>query len=615
MTLTLTLYATNADNRGPWTGVRTMTAYNVTGNSYTFYWDGKNDSGAYVDPWTYTFEVDITQTDINYNENPALQVEDATEYRSRYLHILRSRDAFNNPIYEAEYAGYDDGDPNDPNDDSYLYYIRFYDLKDTLNVDASEGELQLYDTAFNIIRTWDVASLECLASGHSGGDGLDASSVGITHDLLVPVPVSDDAGIFILHIRDDHPYKYRDHRERWARELNSFVAKVTSVVWEEINSDLDDNPKEGGGKRIYPDKQSRTDTIDRTTVQVRAKTFPKWNGMTVYFKSFDVDDPSSDSAPLDTTDEGTPPQPSGGDNRGLYSEGTMNPSNGIAITDSNGEATVDFTVSMQPGNNFRVVSTCMANSMGLHLSTSNTYTVKHIFLGNLPVNGYAMTDMLTVWRKLHVEVDSMGAEPENTTFDADDLLRGDVADPDISAFAAAFEPAYVTALRDTGCDDSNTLWHYDFLDREIMGGFFHLYCLDEEEGTRGTRVEDPAWWSVYVLGAYDGDRPEDNDPDNEMGNTGACGDDEPEWAIVFMEVERDLAIQHNWDVAEDIKITTLHEIGHQFELSDNHEQSVMGIPLNVMWSPILLEEESNLINSPTIFSAAQLAVIRGILMP
>jgi len=597
-----------------------MTAYNVTGNSYTFYWDGKNDSGAYVDPWTYTFEVDITQTDINYNENPALQVEDATEYRSRYLHILRSRDAFNNPIYEAEYAGYDDGDPNDPNDDSYLYYIRFYDLKDTLNVDASEGELQLYDTAFNIIRTWDVASLECLASGHSGGDGLDASSVGITHDLLVPVPVSDDAGIFILHIRDDHPYKYRDHRERWARELNSFVAKVTSVVWEEINSDLDDNPKEGGGKRIYPDKQSRTDTIDRTTVQVRAKTFPKWNGMTVYFKSFDVDDPSSDSAPLDTTDEGTPPQPSGGDNRGLYSEGTMNPSNGIAITDSNGEATVDFTVSMQPGNNFRVVSTCMANSMGLHLSTSNTYTVKHIFLGNLPVNGYAMTDMLTVWRKLHVEVDSMGAEPENTAFDADDLLRGDVADPDISAFAAAFEPAYTTVARDTGQDNSDTPWHYDFTG---IGGDFLLnaYCLNEEDGYRGTKVEDNAWWSVYALGAYEGvNSYSDNDLDAELASGGITRvDAEPEWSVILMEVQRDQAIQHTWSGEEILhaqQYVALHEVAHQFNFTPDHsDPDENGNPLDVMWAAGSNEDEDKRKIVPLSFSASQLNTIRYTIRP
>jgi len=228
MTLTLTLYATNADNRGPWTGVRTMIQENVTGTQYTFYWDGKNNSGAYVEPWTYTFEVDITQTDINYNENPALQVADSTEYRSKYLDILRSRDAFNNPIYEAEYAGYDEGDPNDPNDDSYLYYIRFYDLKDTLDVDASEGELWLYDPDLEQIYTWDVASLECLIEGHTAHDhhdGLHANSTGIMHELLVPVPVSlmQYAGDyrFVLHIKDDHLDKYRDHRKRWARDLNA----------------------------------------------------------------------------------------------------------------------------------------------------------------------------------------------------------------------------------------------------------------------------------------------------------------------------------------------------------------------------------------------------------
>ena len=253
MTLTLTLYATNADNRGPWTGIRTMTANNVTGSSYTFYWDGKNNSGAYVEPWTYTFEVDITQTDINYNENPALQVADSTEYRSRYLHIIRSRDANNNPIYEVEDAGYDDnGTPEDKGDDNHLYYIRYYDLKDTLNTYAKEGTLFLYNYDLEEIDHWNVTSLECLEPGHDVDDGLHASSTGITHKLLVRVPIGkiadEKAWLFLLSMKDDHPYNYRDHRRRWTKELNSLLkyayvciyygAKATkqgvSDAWSEI---------------------------------------------------------------------------------------------------------------------------------------------------------------------------------------------------------------------------------------------------------------------------------------------------------------------------------------------------------------------------------------------
>jgi len=79
------------------------------------------------------------------------------------------------------------------------------------------------------------------------------------------------------------------------------IREVQKVTWEMMNSTIDDNPNIGGGKRIFPDWQStadKTNGINRRVVRVRAET-NMGPGQTVFFKSFDVDEPGTDAAPLD----------------------------------------------------------------------------------------------------------------------------------------------------------------------------------------------------------------------------------------------------------------------------------------------------------------------------
>lgn len=194
---------------------------------------------------------------------------------------------------------------------------------------------------------------------------------------------------------------------------------VASVTYETINSAVtNDNPQSlGGGRRIFPDRQSPDDQTNRRIVRVRAQlansggTPAFTSGVRVYFRNFDVDDPSSDPIIDDTGDLGN-------DNREgrivgnpypPFAAGTL--SNTFGITDANGVATVDFTVTRQPGDNFVIAA-----------STDNTY------LGGVTVNGTGLkdstnqplpttrakrTDLLTIWRKVHLEVDSMGPVGNN----------------------------------------------------------------------------------------------------------------------------------------------------------------------------------------------------------
>ena len=112
----------------------------------------------------------------------------------------------------------------------------------------------------------------------------------------------------------------------------------------------------------------------------------------------DVDDPFSDDRPVDSNG------PEGDDNRGEPALGSLNAS--VAETDACGIAETVFTVSMQPGDNFKVAAACDANYLeglvaeGVELKDAD---------GNLLATDQGSdTEMLTVWRRLHVEVDSMG---------------------------------------------------------------------------------------------------------------------------------------------------------------------------------------------------------------
>jgi PKD repeat protein len=183
------------------------------------------------------------------------------------------------------------------------------------------------------------------------------------------------------------------------------VGKVDSVSLEQIDSPLDTNPNASAGlsasdnRRIFPDKQSATDTVNRRRVRVRATTSLGAN-KTVYFKAFDVDDPSTDDAPVDTNGN------AGADNKGAPATSFGGLSALSAQTDSNGVAIVEFMTSMQPGDNFRIAAS--ADQSYLNGLIISGVTIKDSAGVTLPTDKSKVSPMLTVWRNLHMEVDSMG---------------------------------------------------------------------------------------------------------------------------------------------------------------------------------------------------------------
>ncbi|MCS7278161.1 MAG: hypothetical protein NZ531_04855, partial [Aquificaceae bacterium] len=108
-------------------------------------------------------------------------------------------------------------------------------MKDTEGRNASSGEVWLYDPDLNFLKSWDVNELICL--GHNKKDGLVASVSGVKHGILVPVPVilMQKAGTyyFVLHFKDSHADKYKDHQVKPALELNqtwSFKLEDVRIV-------------------------------------------------------------------------------------------------------------------------------------------------------------------------------------------------------------------------------------------------------------------------------------------------------------------------------------------------------------------------------------------------
>lgn len=199
----------------------------------------------------------------------------------------------------------------------------------------------------------------------------------------------------------------------------SLLPTIYSVTFEPVNSALDRNPNAGEGQRIFPDSQNPGESVNRRRVLVKATISPARPNVAVYLKSYDLDDPSTDEAPVDTNgsqgndnrgDAGTP-QSAGilevaGSNCTLELQGLK------CLTDAAGTVSIEFTTTMHPGDNFAVAaSTLPAYLNGIVVSGIDLADSSGNVISQSPFSMPARakrTEMLTVWRRLHLEVDSMG---------------------------------------------------------------------------------------------------------------------------------------------------------------------------------------------------------------
>ncbi len=188
------------------------------------------------------------------------------------------------------------------------------------------------------------------------------------------------------------------------------------------DSPLDTNPNAGGGLRVFPEKQTPTDgSAYFDHVEVVAKLNRYLGGVKVDIRAFDVDDPSSDHIDVDSNGA------FGNDNRGpISTPSDQNPSeeNETGVTDYSGVFRKVFKLSHQPGDNWRFAAVAIgsgsaSNGFYTEVGIEGTTLVQNLLepmpnsdTSNTTTRGVS-SDMLTVWRRLHIEMDSMGAVTGN----------------------------------------------------------------------------------------------------------------------------------------------------------------------------------------------------------
>jgi uncharacterized repeat protein (TIGR01451 family) len=217
--------------------------------------------------------------------------------------------------------------------------------------------------------------------------------------------------------------------------------RVTSLEWVEVRSPLtpNDHPEFTGGVKMYPDLDTPNQSLPLRNrwVSIEATVQPAQAGLPVYFKVFDVDDP-------DNHPDVDPNGSVGDDNFGSPRTGsfpddvTINFDRPCArtvaaickLTDANGKAKVGFQVTMQPGDNFRAAATLDESKLRL-LHVGNPSTAGYVYPNDSQVDAFkpygTVSEMLTVWRRLWIEVDSMAAGPAipSTLRDPDNqLMKG-----------------------------------------------------------------------------------------------------------------------------------------------------------------------------------------------
>lgn len=249
------------------------------------------------------------------------------------------------------------------------------------------------------------------------------------------------------------------------------------------NPNLDNNPNAGGGMRIFPEKKTPGDNADapkRRYVRVIALLSEQLANREIEFQVYDVDDPSTNDPVLD------PNGNSGNDNRSVdryfVESGDVS---ATAVTDVNGNAEVTLAVSQQPGDNYRIAAVPKV--------TSANNAAQNNILDNVEINGQylayeaaqvselftqpsdavASTKMLTVWRRLHVERDSMGTISGNLASGSVSavMVESDSRTAGYTRLALSTSPANAAAIA-SGRFKNGRIYLYSELPNSPAASFF-----------------------------------------------------------------------------------------------------------------------------------------------
>lgn len=280
-------------------------------------------------------------------------------------------------------------------------------------------------------------------------------------------------------------------------------------------------------------------------------------------------------------------------------------------TDANGIALNQFTATKRPGDNYRVavagrlselsplkpyepydsVNTDPQHPELLPSADTSLFADRNddnVRQANEPLlnednagDGVHVSKMLTVWRKLYVEIDLMKAPPPGQVYPDDgepvdmppDLNAAGTAlrEPDDGLLQEAYAPAFIKigsfAPNNTQITNQFKYVLVDHMDIEDPEAEEPPELPAQGAPFRDSGPESDAYWTVYVQSAYELAHNLDNDPDAEKGAPGYTTEDEPEYSLIFLETIRDRvasALDPPVDPLLAEKRVVAHEIAHHF---------------------------------------------------
>lgn len=432
------------------------------------------------------------------------------------------------------------------------------------------------------------------------------------------------------------------------------LAKLESADWSLHLANPDEAgflTPDGDNYRFYPDADAPGGGY-RPKVDVLAQVSPAVAGISVIMQWYDVDDPSDDDGPIDD-DNALPNDVNNFDN--LLFGHKLN----YGGSDASGTVRgVWEWTTFHPGNNIRVVlgpnrpeefapiKALRDNASGWLFYDADGDGFFHppeLLLDHTnPRPNKPITRMLTLWRKLHVEVDSMGPVVGNFVGDTaadvvdngdgtstvtlgtgglerdrfengrlwdllanefvivsntanavivnnlpgrtipeggsgpvtlrdDDVLQDgqDVPMPDTSELDEALAEAFVSVAFDVG--DNND--EVPFVLNSSSTSTDPEYFVNSFDWDSKPDNSNPYWVS-YVLGGFQEGRSVDNDPDTENGVGGRTSLSNG-GSIVYIETDRDYALEHGWNISQEQQDTVVHEVGHAVANSNTHPVTLL----------------------------------------
>jgi hypothetical protein len=226
----------------------------------------------------------------------------------------------------------------------------------------------------------------------------------------------------------------------------------------------------------------------------------------------------------------------------------------------------------------------------------------HVALRTMFGNRLVTSNTMTVWKRAHVELDSMGEV--QGIIEPDDAVIGDVPNPTAVLLSSIFAPAYIAIIADGPgpttdvAFDHHVPTFFTSLNDPAMG------LQIEYQGALGreaTNVSSSGSWRLYAQGDYEGPSNEDYDPNTEGPATlGISNELGGKYSLAFAETLRDYALAAELNEAYLRMVAVSHELAHQFGVVE---------AMTADGSGGIMEGDSNY--AFPYFNASQLRAIRS----